>query len=90
MKNQKTKIAKNLKADIDRFHRLRSEVLHQEYLSGNSEEIENSAIKVNDDEMAINYLKHVLKTGSSDDRREALGMIKTNFKLLNRKLDLMK
>lgn len=66
--------------------RLRSDVLHQEYLSGNLEEIENEAVKNNDDEMAINYLKHILKTGSPDDRREALGMIKTKFTLSNKEL----
>jgi DNA invertase Pin-like site-specific DNA recombinase len=82
----KTKIAKKLKADIERFHKLRSEVLHQEYLSGNLEEMENSAVKINDEGMAINYLKHVLKTGSADDRQEALGMIKTKFILKNKQL----
>ena len=45
-----------LNADIERFHKLRSEVLHQEYLSGNLDDLETSAIKTNDDEMAINYL----------------------------------
>lgn len=82
----KAKIAKKLKADIEKFHKLRSEVLHQEYLSGNLGEIENSAVKTNDYEMAIDYLKHTLKTGSSDDRREALGMIKTRFVLINKEL----
>ncbi|MCD8484761.1 recombinase family protein [Candidatus Woesebacteria bacterium] len=82
----KGKIAKKLKADIERFHKLRSEVLRQEYLSGNLGEIENSAVKTNDDEMAIDYLKHILKTGSSDDRREALGMIRAKFILRNKEL----
>ena len=88
VKINKTKIAKKLNADIDRFHRLRSEVLHQEYLSGNLDELETSAVKTNDNEMAINYLKHVLKTGSADDRKEALGMIKNKFTLSNRKISL--
>lgn len=82
----KSKIAKKLKADIERFHKLRSEVLNQEYLSGNLGKIENSAVKSNDEQMAIGYLKHILKTGSSDDRREALGMIKTKFILRNKQL----
>ncbi len=88
VKINKTKIAKKLIADIERFHKLRSEVLHQEYLSGNLGEIENSAVKNNDEEMAREYLIHILKTGSSDDRREALGMIKTKFILSNKRLDL--
>jgi site-specific DNA recombinase len=86
VKIHKTKLTKKLIEDIDRFHRLRSEVLHQEYLTGNLDELENSAIKTNDNEMAISYLKHVLKTGSADDRREALGMIKTKFILKNKEL----
>lgn len=85
----KAKIAKRLKSDIERFHRLRSEVLHQEYLSGNLGEIENEAVKKHDDEMAINYLKHILKTGSPDDRKEALGMIRTKFKLSAKELKLI-
>jgi hypothetical protein len=36
--------------------------------------------------MAINYLKHILKTGSADDRREVLGMIKTKFILKHKEL----
>jgi site-specific DNA recombinase len=80
----KTKIAKKMKLDIDRFHRLRSEVLNQEYLSGNLDELETSAIKKNDEEMAINYLKHILKTGSSDDRKDVLGVVKTKFILKNK------
>jgi len=88
VKIHKTKIAKKLKTDIERFHKLRSEVLHQEYLSGNLGEIESSAVKSNDEEMAINYIKHMLKTGSSNDRREALGMIKTKFLLLNKELKI--
>lgn len=89
VKINKTKIAKKLKADIERFHKLRSEVLHQEYLSGNLGEIENSAVKSNDEEMAREYLIHILKTGNADDRREALGMIKTKFILSRKELKLI-
>ncbi|MEN8252952.1 MAG: hypothetical protein ABFQ62_01085 [Patescibacteria group bacterium] len=84
----KAKTAKKLKADIERFHKLRSEVLHQEYLAGNLDEIETSAVKSQDEEVAVNYLRHILKTGSSDDRREALGMIKTKFILSKKELKL--
>lgn len=89
VKIDKSKIAKKLKAEIERFHRPRSEVLHQEYLSGNLGEIESETVKNNDNEMAINYLKHILKTGSPDDRREALGMIRTKFKLSAKELKLI-
>lgn len=46
VKIDKSKTAKKLKAEIERFHRQRSEVLHQEYLSGNLGEIKNEAVKV--------------------------------------------
>lgn len=88
VKIHKIKIAKKLRSDVERFHRLRSEVLHQEFLSGNLGEIEVSAVKSNDEEMAVNYIKHVLKTGNSDDRREALGMIKTKFFLTKKGLKI--
>lgn len=82
----KSKIAKKLTADIERFHALRSQVLHQEYLSGNLGELENLAIKPNDENMGKDYLRHVLKTGTSEERREALQMIKTKFSLSNKQL----
>lgn len=89
VKIDKAKIAKRLKSDTERFHQLRSDVLHQEYWSGNLGEIENEAVTNNDKEMAINYLKHILNTGSPDDRREALGMIRTKFKLSAKELKLI-
>lgn len=88
VKIDNSKIAKKLKADIERFHKLRSEVLHQEYLSGNLADIETFAAKTPDTEMTINYLKHILKTGNADDRRVVLGMIKTRFILRNKGLNI--
>lgn len=84
----KSKIVKKLTADIERFHKLREQVLHQEYLSGNLGELENLAIKPNDEEMGKDYLRHVLKTGTSEERQEALEMIKSKFILLDRELRL--
>jgi oligoribonuclease (3'-5' exoribonuclease) len=84
----KARIERHLKAEIDRFHKLRTQVLKQEYLSGNLDEIENSAVDKNDEEMAMNYLKHVLKSGSADERQQVLSMIKTKFILTKRELRL--
>jgi hypothetical protein len=81
-------IAKKLTADIVRFHKLREQVLQQEYLAGNLEELENLAIKPNDEEMGKDYLRHVLKTGTSEERQEALQMIKTKFVLSKREVKL--
>lgn len=85
----KTRIAKKLKYDIKRFQKLRTQVLHQEYLSGNLGELEVSAVKDNDEEMSKDYLKHILKGGSADERKEVLSMIKTRFVLRNRVLELV-
>lgn len=82
----KPKITKTIKIEIERFHRLRSEVLHQEYLSGNLSEIEMSAVKSDDDVMARDYLEHMLKTGSPEDRRDAIGLIKSKFVLSDKKI----
>lgn len=90
IKFNKIKITKTIKAEIERFNRLRSEVLHQEYLSGNLAEIEMSAVKDDDDVMARDYLEHMLKTGSPEDRQEAIGLIKSKFVLNNRKISLKK
>ncbi len=75
------KINTKIKHDIERFHKLRSQVLHQEYISGNLTEMELSAVKSSDDQMAREYLKHILKTGSAEDRQEVMGMIRTRFLL---------
>lgn len=89
IKFSKTKITKKIKTEIERYHRLRSEVLHQEYLSGNLAEIEMSAVK-KDDEMARDYLEHMLKTGSPEDRQEAIGLIKSRFVLNEKKITLLR
>lgn len=90
IKFNKTKITKTIKAEIERFHRLRSEVLHQEYLSGNLAEIEMSAVKNDDEVMARDYLEHMLKTGSPEDRQEAIGLIKSKFVLSDKKIELLR
>jgi len=88
IKFNKTKITKTIKAEIERFHRLRSEVLHQEYLSGNLAEIELSAVKNDDETMARDYLEHMLRTGSAEDRQEAISLIKSRFVLSNKVIAL--
>jgi site-specific DNA recombinase len=81
-------LTKHIKADIERFHKLRSQVLHQEYLSGNLTEMELSAVQPNDDTMAREYLKHILRTGSAEDRQQVLGMVRTKFLLKNRTISI--
>ena len=89
IKLNSAKITTKIKQDIERFHKLRSQVLHQEYLSGNLTEMELSAIKPSDEQMAREYLTHILKTGSAEDRQDVMGMIKTKFRLSNKVLGLI-
>lgn len=88
LKINSNKINTKITRDIERFHKLRSQVLHQEYISGNLTEMELSAVKPSDDQMAREYLKHILETGSAEDRQEVMGMIKTKFILSNKQLKL--
>lgn len=87
IKIDEAKITKQIKNDIERFHKLRSEVLHQEYLSGNLEEFELSAVKPENTKMAKTYLEHILKTGSTSDRQQILSCLKTKFILKDRILE---
>jgi len=90
IKIDEAKITKQIKNDIERFHKLRSEVLHQEYLSGNLEEFELSAVKPENTEMAKTYLEHILKTGSTSDRQQILSCLKTKFILKDRTISILR
>lgn len=89
LKINSNQINTKITRDIERFHKLRSQVLRQEYISGNLTEMELSAVKPSDDQMAREYLKHILKTGSAEDRQEVMGMIKTKIVLRNKQLNLV-
>lgn len=80
------KITQQLKMEIDRFHRLRSDVLNQEYLSGNLEQLELSAIKPTDNDMLKTYFEHILKTGNNTDRQNIVRYIRTKLVLRNKQL----
>lgn len=80
------KITQQLKMEIDRFHRLRSDVLNQEYLSGNLDQLELSAVKPSDNEMLKTYFEHILKTGNNTDRQNIVRYIKTKLVLKNKQL----
>lgn len=86
IKLNSNKITKQIRENIERFHKLRSEVLHQEYLSGNLEELELSTVKTSDAEMAKTYFEHILKTGSVEDRQAIIKCIETKLVLKNRQL----
>ena len=79
-------LSKKIQEDIDRYHRLKTQVLHQEYVDGNLTDL-NYFIDDNEKhETMKNYLKHVLTVGTSEERQEILAFIKTKFILQDRNI----
>lgn len=81
-------ITTRLKAEIERFHELRSQVLHQEYLDGNLNQFDYSEKDPISEETAKAYLLHSLKAGTSEERQLILSAIKTKFILRQRELQI--
>ena len=86
LKLNEIELAHQLKKDIDRFHRLRTEVLNEEFISGNLKEIDYDAFNHIDKNMVKEYLVHTLKVGTADERNQVLSAIKTKFTLHNKRL----
>jgi len=86
IKINELELAHRLKHNIDQFHKLRSDVLKQEYLNGNLQEIDYAAFNKITKEMVKRYLLHTLQFGSAEERQEILSVIKTKFILHNRQL----
>lgn len=80
------KVQKMLWADIERFHNLKSQVLHQEYLTGNLGKYDYPKKETVDTDMVRSYILHIFKTGSAEERQQVLSVIKTKFILKNRAL----
>lgn len=78
-------ISRKIQEDIERYHRLKTDVLHQEYMLGKFDG-ENGMIpgKLEFKAMAKNYLIHILRGGTSEERLEILSLINTRFILKNR------
>jgi len=79
-------ITTRLKSEIERFHTLRSQVLHQEYLEGNLNQFDYPEKDPVDNDTAKAYLLHLLKAGTSEERQLILSAIKTKFILTHREL----
>ncbi|MCX6726735.1 MAG: recombinase family protein [Candidatus Shapirobacteria bacterium] len=82
-------LTKQLKEEIEKFHSLRDQVLHQEFLTGNLNQFDYPQKDPLDVDMAKDYLLHVLKAGSSEDRVKILSAIKTKFILHNKQISIM-
>ncbi len=88
MKLDEKLLTTQLREEIERFHSLRGEVLHQEFLAGNLNQFDYPQKEPLDQDMAKDYLLHVLKAGSADDRIKILSAIKTRFILHNKELTI--
>jgi hypothetical protein len=85
-----TGISRKINEDIDRYHRLKTQVLKQEYLDGRLAELQEMPSNVDQQAMAKNYLTHVLTLGTAEEREEVLLFIKTRFILKDREIFVKK
>lgn len=81
-------MTRKIQEDIERYHRLKSDVLNQEYLTGNLQEMAHRGDNIETQEMMKNYLKHILTIGTSEERQEILSFIKTKFTLTDRHITI--
>jgi len=81
-------LARYLKQDIDKFHRLRNEVLNQEIISGKLIELDYDAFNHVNKDMVKEYLIYVLKFGTAEERLKVMSAIKTRFILHNKELTI--
>jgi len=88
IKLDEKELTNQLKNEIERFHSLRVEVLHQEFLAGNLNQFDYPQKVPLDRDTAKEYLLHVLKAGSAEDRIQIMSAIKTKFILHNKQLNV--
>ncbi len=86
-------LSKSIKAEIERFHALKTQVLQQEFIDGNLHDIHDdfsdSKVKLLSPDIAKSYLLHILKAGTSEERQRILSVIQTKFILHNRELRIV-
>ncbi len=85
-----TGISRKINEDIDRYHRLKTQVLKQEYLDGRLAELQEMPVDADKQAMAKNYLTHILTLGTAEEREEVLLFIKTRFTLKDREIFIKK
>lgn len=82
----KNQVNKKLHLEIQRFHTLKANVLHKEYINGNLNKLDYLSKDELTDEILKSYLLHVFQYGTAEERQQVLSMIKTKFILYNRQL----
>lgn len=76
-----------LKQEVERYHRLRSDVLHQEVFDQQLKAFDYPIMKEKSDEERIrDYVVHILKTGFSEEKFEILSLFKTRFILKDKQI----
>ncbi len=86
-----TGITRKIQEDIERYHRLKTQVLHQKFIDGYLEEFNRIPESGNDkNEMMKNYLLHILKIGTAEERLETISFIKTKFILSEKEIIIEK
>ncbi len=84
-------VSRKIQEDIERYHRLKSQVLHQEYIDGHLGEFERiPKTSADKNQMTKKYLLHILQVGTAEERQEALTFIKTKFILTNKTIVIQK
>ncbi len=80
-------INKKIREEIEHYHRLREDVLHQEMFTQQFEIMDYPIIKEKSDkERMKDYIVHVLKTGFSEEKQEILSLFKTKFVIKDKQI----
>lgn len=80
-------INKKLKEEVERYHRLRADVLHQEMFEKQLEAFDYPIIEEKSDKERLkDYIIHVLETGFSEEKQELLTLFKTRFILKDKQI----
>ena len=88
IKLNEAELAQFLKQDIDKFHRLRLEVLDKEIMSGKLVESGYDTFDYADKDMVREYLLYILKCGTAEERIKVLSAVRTRFILHNKELTI--
>ncbi len=83
-----TGLSKKIHEEIDRFHRLKQHVLHEEYMTGNLSSFNYLVENEQKQEVMRNYVRHILTVGTQEERQEIMRYIKTKFILRNKSIFL--
>lgn len=81
-----TGLSKKIHEEIDRFHRLKQHVLHEEYMTGNLSSFNYLVENEQKQEVMRNYVRHILTVGTQEERQEIMGFIKTKFVLRDKSI----